>query len=254
MNAKNKTFIYLLVVVMLVLHALPVAAQGETPPLPADVIVSDEPSNIDVDWPITKKETHRKKDKKSGNNIVETIEIRQQPQGKSNKDCDNNSANKIDAVAAATCQFSISIQQTSTVYVWGGAVTSVVKAFADKYCNTANGVCDYVKMKTVQVYWTRTATNFGVINAKSYMGCVGGLCLVCANGVVTTTYYFSSTTFNPSWNGLKTLTYTSVAPANMPIMMAFVEQGGYPIAGNNSTATVPRTAYSISNYVTFFFP
>lgn len=254
MNTKSKVLVYLLIAI-LVLQVLPVSAQGETPPPPADVTISDQPSSEDASWPITKKETHKRKDPSTGRDIVETIVVRQKPSGKDNTDCGRNSSGKIDmAVVAATCQFSISIQQTSTVYVGGGAVTSVVTGFADKYCNSANGVCDYVKIKKVQVYWKRTATNFGVINAKSYMGCVGWQCLVCASGVVTTAYLFQSTTFNPSWNGLQTLTYTSTAPTNIPIMMAFVEQGGYPVAGNDSTATAPRSAYSISNYTTFFWP
>jgi len=253
MNTKSKFLVYSLIVVMLVLQIVPVAAQGETPPQPMDVMISDRPSSEDANWPIIKHETRKRKDPSTGMDIVETIVVRQQS-AKDNKDCDKNKASKFVVGATLGCQFSISISKSSTVYVGGGAVTSFVKAFADKYCNTWNGECNYVYMKKVEVYWTRTSTSFGVINARTYMGCSNPYCLLCTNGIVTTNYMDRSSYFNPSWNGLKTYTYTRTAAATMPIMMAFLENNGYPIAGNDSTATAPRTAYSISNYVVFVFP
>jgi hypothetical protein len=251
MNRKNKTFVSLLIAIMLALQVMPAYAQDETPP-PGEVSISIEPSTEDENWTIINKETRTRKDPSTGKDIVETIVVRQQPT--KNRDCIKNKVDQINIGVSSACTFSISIQLSSTVYVGGGAVTGYVTAFADKYCNTWNGECDYVKMKKVQVYWTRTSTSFGVINARSYMGCNNPYCLVCSSGIVTTGYMFRSTSFNVSWSGLRSLTYTSTAPTNIPIMKVFLEQGGYPIAGNDSTATAPRSTYFMANYVVFAFP
>lgn len=158
MKTMGRTLVCLLIAVMLTLQIAPVSAQGGTPPL-VDVTVTDEPSNEDAGWPITKRVTHKRTDPSTGKKIVETIVIRQQPLDTANTDCNNFREGKFNAALVATCQYSITIEKTSTMYVGGGAVTSIVKAFARKYCNTANGECDYVKMTKVQVYWKRTSTS-----------------------------------------------------------------------------------------------
>lgn len=253
MNIKNKTLVCLFMAFILVLQVSPVSAQDEMPPH-TTMVVSDEPSTEDANWPIVKKETLKRQDPKTGRNITETIVVRQHLLNPKQTNCASNVEFQFDSVAAATCQYDVTIEDSRTIYVGGGAVTSVVKAFARKYCNTANGDCDYVKMTKVQVYWKRTSTRFGVINATSYMGCVGGLCQVCSSGNSFTRYIAVSAPFTPSWNGLRSLVYSLTAPTDMPIMTAFEEQAGYPTAGNDSTATAPRSSYLMSNTVIFHWP
>jgi hypothetical protein len=139
---------------MLVLQIVPVAAQGETPPQPMDVMISDRPSSEDANWPIIKHETRKRKDPSTGMDIVETIVVRQQS-AKDNKDCDKNKASKFVVGATLGCQFSISISKSSTVYVGGGAVTSFVKAFADKYCNTGHWRKVIVEQRNSATLWLK---------------------------------------------------------------------------------------------------
>ncbi len=132
MKMKSNVLVYLLVVI-LTLQVVPVSAQGETPPPAADVTVSEEPSNEDASWPITSKETQKRRDLSTGQEIVETIVVRQRPSGKDNSDCSKKRMSKLDLAALATCYYSVSIERSAIVYVGGGAVTSIVKGFADKY-------------------------------------------------------------------------------------------------------------------------
>lgn len=138
MNAKRKTLVYLLIAVMLMLQIILVAAQDETPPI-VEITLSDNPSNDDENWPIIKKETHKRKDPSSGNDIVETIVVRQEPPNKDKIACKEKHGNKDKlenkmaqtVLAAATCvvnRYSVTIQ--SQVSVGGGFVTGYVKNIA----------------------------------------------------------------------------------------------------------------------------
>lgn len=249
MNTKNKFLVYLLLAVMLTIQVVPVFAQGEIPPSAVDVTVSDKPSNEDESWPIIKKETHKHKDQSTGQEIVETIIIRQEPMTKEKKACKDKYENKINklVVAAATCTINrYSLVKQSQVSVGGGSLTGYVKNTADEYCSSTAG-CGFYKMKKLEIWWTRTTTSFSVTNARTTWGC-SATCALCTDG--TTTYVFRSGYFNPTWSGLSTPTY--VYTTSMPIIAAMPEYGGYPIGGNDSTATAPRSQTSLSVYTTFY--
>lgn len=261
MKTQSKTFVYLFLVAMLVLQITPVSAQGETPPT-VEIKISDEPSNEDANWPIVKKETHRRKDLSTNTDIVETIVIRQKPPTKENIECETKSKNRyksgqseLDSVGTLnlTCVlFSTSITSSATRTVGGGSVTGYAKNFADQYCNGA-GVCDFVKMKRLEIYWTRTSTSFGVINARTAWGCIGGGCWLCTTTGLTY-YKYVSGYFNPTWSSsLRTSTYVYTS-TSQPIMMTSTENGGFPSGGNDATATAPRSAVPLSVYASFVNP
>jgi hypothetical protein len=260
MNEKSKFLVYLLIAVMLMLQVLPVSAQGETPPT-VEITISDTSSNEDMNWPILKQETHRRKDPSTGTDIVETIVIKRKPLTKENIECENKSKNKSkngqselnSAVILASdycVLFTSSITASATRTVGGGTVTGYAKNFAAQYCNSA-GVCDFVKMNRLEVYWTRTSTSFGLINARTAWGCIGGGCWLCP-GPALTYYKYVSGYFTPTWNGLRTSTY--VYTSSMPIMMTSFENGGIPAGGNDATATAPRSAVPLSVYASFVNP
>lgn len=260
MNTKSKSLVYLLIAVMLALQVLPVSAQDETPPT-VDVTVLDDQSNEDANWPVIKNETRKLKDKSTGNEIVETIVIKRKPLTKENIECENKSKNKsksgqselnsVVTLASDYCVlFTSSITASATRTVGGGSVTGYAKNFAAQYCNSA-GVCDFVKMNRLEIYWTRTSTSFGVINARTAWGCIGGGCWLCP-GPALTYYKYVSGYFNPTWNGLRTSTY--VYTSSMPIMMTSTENAGFPAGGNDATATAPRSAVPLSVYASFVNP
>lgn len=213
-----------------------------------DVMVSDEPSNEDANWPIVKNETRKRKDPSTGQDIVETIVVRQEPPTKDKKACKDKYENKTKSiVAAATCTINrYSMVKQSQVSVGGGSVTGYVKNIANEYCSSTAG-CGFYKMTRLEVWWTRTATSFGVINARTTWGC-SATCALCTDG--TTTYRYRSGYFNPVWSGLRTSTYGYTL--SMPIMAAMPDFGGFPIGGNDSTVTAPRSQTPLSVYTTFY--
>lgn len=144
-------------------------------------------------------------------------------------------------------RYSVSIQ--SQVSVGGGSVTGHVKNIADEYCSSIAG-CGFYKMKRIDVWWTRTTTSFGVINARVTWGC-SSTCALCTDG--TTAYLWRSSYFNPTWSGLKTVTKTYTS-TSMPIMSSMGDYGGYPIGGSDSTVTAPRSQTPLSVYTTFYSP
>lgn len=249
-----------MIAIILALQVIPVSAQDETPPT-VDLTVIDEPSKEDANWPIIKKETQKRKDLSTGEDIVEIIVIKQKPPTKENLECENKAKRKsksgqseIDSMVtlASSCVlFSTSITSSATRSVGGGAVTGYVKNIADQYCNSA-GVCDFVKMKKLEIYWTRTVTSFTVKNARTFWGCLGGGCWLCQT-VGLTYYKYDSGYFNPTWNGLRTSTYVYTS-SNMPIMMTSTENGGFPSGGNDSTVTAPRSVVPFSIYASFVNP
>lgn len=249
MNAKSKMLVYLLIAVMLMLQVVPVAAQDDPPPL-VEVTFSDDPSSEDENWPIIKKETRKRKDPSSGNDIIEIIVIRQEPPTKDKKACKDKYENKAakSIAATATCIINrYSMVKQSQVSVGGGSVTGYVKNIADEYCSSTAG-CGFYKMKRLEVWWTRTSTSFGVINARTTWGC-SATCALCTDG--TTTYIYRSGYFNPAWSGLRTSTYVYTL-SSMPIMAAMPDYGGFPIGGNDSTVTAPRSQTQLSVYTTFY--
>lgn len=260
MNTKSKTLIYIMIAIILAVQVLPVSAQDETPPT-VDLTVLSEPSKEDVNWPIIKKEMHKRKDPSTGMDIVEIIVVKQKPPTKENIECENkaknksqNSQNELDSavtLASSCVLYSTSITTSATRTVGGGIVTGYAKNFADQYCNGA-GVCDFVKMKRLEIYWTRTGTSFGVINARTAWGCIGGGCWLCQT-VGLTYYKYVSGYFNPTWSGLRTSTYVYTS-TSMPIMMTSIENGGFPSGGNDATATAPRSAVPLSVYASFVNP
>jgi len=256
MNTKRKTLVYLMIAIILALQVLPASAQDETPPT-VDLTVLDEPSKEDANWPIIKKETHKRKDLSTGMDIVEITVVRKKPPTKENIECENKAKNRkseLDSavtLALSCVLFSTSITTSATRTVGGGTVTGYAKNFADQYCNGA-GVCDFVKMKRLEVYWTRTGTSFGVINARTAWGCIGGGCWLCQTTGLTY-YKYVSGYFNPTWNGLRTSTYVYTS-TTMPIMMTSFENGGIPSGGNDATATAPRSAVPLSVFASFVNP
>jgi hypothetical protein len=160
MNAKSKVFVYLLMVLMLALQAMPASAQSGMPPL-VETTISDEPSHEDKNWPIIKSETHKRKDPSTGMDIVETTVVRRMPPTKENMECENKSTSgrgKFDSAATlvSTCMlYRTSITTSATSSVAGGYVTAYAINYADQYCNSA-GECGFVKMKRLEIYWTRT--------------------------------------------------------------------------------------------------
>jgi hypothetical protein len=258
MYAKSKPFVLLLIALMLVIQVMPVSAQGETPP-DVELTISDVPSNEDANWPIIKTETHRRKDPATGKEIIETTVVRRRPPTKENKDCENklnrgrSEFGSAVALAAGCTLYRSSITASSTSSVGGGTVKAYAKNYADQYCNGASE-CGFVKMKKLEVYWTRTSTSLGVINARTAWGCIGGGCWLCQTQVGLTYYKWLSGYFNPTWSSsLRTSTYVYTS-STMPIMMASTENGGFPSGGNDATATAPRSATPLSVYATFYFP
>jgi hypothetical protein len=249
-------------IAMLGLQVLPVSAQGETPPT-VEVTISDEPSNEDANWPIVKKETRKRKDPSTGMDIVESIVVRRMPPTKENIECENKSKNKSESgqreldsmvTLVATCVLYTTsiVTSTATSSVGGGTVTAYAKNFANRYCNGA-GECGFVKMNRLEIYWTRTSTSLGVINARTAWGCLGGGCWLCTTFGLTYSKWLSPY-FNPTWSSsLRTSTYVYTS-STMPIMMASTENGGFPSGGNDATATAPRSAIPLSVYAVFYFP
>jgi hypothetical protein len=260
MNTKSKMLVYVLIAVILMLQTMPVSAQGETPPL-VEVMISDEPSNEDANWPIVRTETRKRKNPSTGMEIIETTVIRRRPPTKENKDCEKqvklarSELNSMVALATGCTLYRSSITTSATSLVGGGSVTAYAKNYADQYCNGA-GVCNFVKMKKLEIYWTRTSTSFGVINAKTVWGCIGGGCWLCQQQLGLTYYNWVGPYFNPVWStSLKTKTYTYTSTSiTTEIIMASLENGGFPSGGNDATATAPRTATPLSVYATFVFP
>ncbi len=258
MNTKSKTLVYLMIAVILVLQVVPVSAQGETPP-DVRLTISDEPSNEDANWPIIKRETCKRKDPSTGMEIIETTVVRRRPPTKENKDCENklklarSELNSVAALATGCTLYRTSIITSGTSQVGGGSVTAYAKNYADQYCNAA-GVCNFVKMKKLEIYWTRTSTSFGVVNARTAWGCIGGGCWLCQQQQGLTNYKWVGPYFNPVWSSsLRTPTYTYTS-TTQEIIMVSTEHGGFPSGGNDATATAPRTASPLSVYATFVFP
>ncbi len=238
---------------MIVLQILPATAQGETPPT-VEITISDSPSNEDANWPIIKKETHRRNDPSTGHEIVETTVIKKEPPTKDKKACKDRHENGTEqfGVAVATCIVNrYSVVQQAQVSVGGGSVTGHVKNIADEYCSSVGG-CGFYKMKRLDVWWTRTSTNFGVINATRTWGCVGGSCALC-NGSTTGFSWRDPTSFNPIWNGLTSKIYTRTS-STMPIMRAMPEYGGFPVGDSNSVVTAPRSQTPLAVYTMFYDP
>jgi hypothetical protein len=262
MNTKNKTLVYFLVLLMITLQILPVSAQGENPPI-VEVTISDRPSNEDANWPIIKTETHKRKDPLTDMDIVETIVVRKMPPTPKNIECESNSKkNKSKNIqseleslltSAATCVLYTTSTETrmSTSSIGGGTVTAYARNYADRYCNGA-GECSFVKMKKLEIYWKRTSTSLGVINARTAWGCLGGGCWLCSTTGLSY-YKYLSGTFNPTWGNLQTSTYTYTS-TTMPIISVSTENGGFPSGGNDATATAPRSAVPLSVYAVFIFP
>jgi hypothetical protein len=251
-----------MVALILTLQVLPASAQGETPPT-VEITISDTPSNEDMNWPIVKQVLHKRKDLSTGMDIVEIIVVKQKPPTRENIECDKKSKNKskvgrsgLDSMAtlASGCVlYTTSITTSATRTVGGGSVTGYAKNYADQYCNGA-GVCDFVKMKKLEIYWTRTSTSFGVINARTAWGCIGGGCWLCQDGLNLTYYKYVSGYFNPTWSSsLRTSTYVYTS-SSIPVMMTSIENGGFPSGGNDSTATAPRSAVPLSVFASFVNP
>lgn len=251
MNTKNKTLVCLFMVFTLVLQVFPASAQGELPP-PLAIEVTGDSLDDDADWPVIKTETRVKKDPTTGQDIIETTFVRREPPTKEKSICKEMIENKAAPLdVAAKCVINrYSVVQQAEVPNGNGTITGYVKNIADEYCSSIAG-CGFFKMKKLQVWWTRSATYYSVINAKVTWGC-SSTCALCTDG--TTTYLWRSEYFKPTWNGLKTVTKTWTS-SSMPIMGSMTDYGGYPIGGSDSTTTAPNgIRRPLSVYTTFFSP
>lgn len=218
------------------------------PKPPIQVTISDGPSIEDENWPIIKNETHNRKDSLTGQEILETIVVRQEPPSKDKIACKEKSKNKTYQTDStlATCtinRYSVTVQ--TSVPGAGGGVTGNAKNIANEYCNGTE--CGFYLMTKLQIWWTRISTSWGVRSARTNWGCSGS-CTLCSGGI--TNYIYQTVYFNPTWNGLTSTTYTYTDPS-MPIMRS-IGGSGLVTGGNDSLVVLPNNQTSpLSVYASF---
>jgi hypothetical protein len=160
-------------------------------------------SDIDKDWPITKIEEVEWVDETSGDIRTTTLIFRESPP----------SFEFISPEACGEIGFMACTQNGMTTveaYTPLGSVRAYSKHTMYIYCN--GGDCNYRKPHQLEVWWTRTNSNWRVQNAVVNWGCTD--CLVCPSG--STNYIYTNGPFTPTWFG-NTTSVTVYSQGNFSI-------------------------------------
>lgn len=193
----NKKMVFVLVsTLMLVLMPMSGAsAQGGDPV----VRTVPNPSQEDKDWPITRVEIRQVKDPKTGEVHVHNTITRVAPAGAVSAPQGSPCPDSSTTPSADSCYYQGAVSQTDQDAHLGGVVSNLVH-YAYRYCSGTD--CAIYAPYKLEVWWTRTNSDWDAGSATTRWGCYG--CILKCDAGNQYWYVFTYGPFNPTWFGNST--------------------------------------------------